>query len=176
MGWDGVVDERDIEYCCRMRQNGLWSNISQALLTDLSCDMNGDLLVDAADIGELVEAILGTRFGDVNLDGVVSAVDRGMVLASINDPKPCILTGTCGWGDGDMNCDGVVDALDLEALPASADFDGDGDVDLQDFLPIHDCLGGPDVPTSDECAAYDLDGDGDVDLGDLAMLQEAFSG
>ncbi len=112
IGWDGVVAVDDIDYCCAMAQTGDWSNIDQAVFTDLSCDMDGDLDVDQADIAELVQVILGTHFGDVDLDGDRDADDQAIVDASVSGPNPCIASATCGWADGDTNCDGVVDATD----------------------------------------------------------------
>ncbi|MDO8629747.1 MAG: hypothetical protein Q7R41_04580, partial [Phycisphaerales bacterium] len=71
VGWDGFVDDLDIDYCCRIAQLGSWSALNDAVFMDLSCDMNGDLEVNFADVTELVEVILGTLVGDVNLDGAV---------------------------------------------------------------------------------------------------------
>lgn len=54
------------------------------------------------------------------------------------------------------------------------DFDGDGDVDLDDYVFFAGCLAGPEVSVPGGCEATDLDGDGDSDLTDFAMLQVAF--
>lgn len=176
IGWDGFVDNKDIDYCCASARFGQWSNLDDAVLTDLSGDMDGDLDVDHDDLVELVEVILGTHFGDVDLDGAVSLADRRAVLRSINDPDACNLVGTCGWRDGDMNCDGFVDASDLQVVTVPGDFDLDGDIDLDDFAAMSGCMTGPDAAIDDECQVLDLDGDGDVDLGDLAHWLESFSG
>jgi len=56
------------------------------------------------------------------------------------------------------------------------DFDGDGDVDLDDYEVINDCLEGPEGPLPPECAPADLDGDQDVDLEDFAEFQRSFTG
>jgi beta-glucosidase len=44
--------------------------------------------------------------------------------------------------------------------------DGDGIIAQEDLYAFLDCLAGPGVPVSGECAAADLDDDGDVDLQD----------
>jgi hypothetical protein len=175
MGWDGSVDAKDIDYCCRMAAIGNWSNLDEAVLIDLSCDMNGDLKVDADDITELVEVILGTGVADVNLDGQVDPADRAIVLASINTPNPCNATHTCGWADGDTNCDGVVDSLDLAVFASRFDVDGDGDVDLGDFAGFPYCLTGPGQPMNAGCERLDFDQDGDVDMADFSLMQTSFT-
>ncbi len=125
VGWDGFVDDKDIDYCCRMAQIGSWSELNDAVYLDLSCDMNGDLNVNAADVTELVEVILGTQSGDVNLDGVVDGADAAIINASISGPNPCNTNGTCGWADGDTNCDGFVNSTDLGGfLPPALLLDG----------------------------------------------------
>ena len=57
---------------------------------------------------------------------------------------------------------------------STADFDRDGDVDVEDLLVMEDCLLGSDVPHdgSEACQQADLGIDGDVDLRDLAVLQQ----
>jgi hypothetical protein len=56
------------------------------------------------------------------------------------------------------------------------DCDGDGDVDVADFLNFESCLFGPDGGLGSGCDCFDLDVDGDVDLKDAAIFQQAFTG
>ena len=64
------------------------------------------------------------------------------------------------------------------------DFDGDGNVDLSDFVAFEDCLAGPAAvpsPTApvipQDCLdVFDLDPDADVDLQDFAEFQGMFIG
>lgn len=83
---------------------------------------------------DLQFAIKSLRIGiaqaaDVNLDGVVDALDLAIVEANQG-----MFTAT--FFDGDLNDDGAVDDLDLAffSAPAPGDFNGDGNVDGRDFL------------------------------------------
>ncbi|MCG3125226.1 MAG: hypothetical protein CHACPFDD_00042 [Phycisphaerae bacterium] len=119
-GWDGKVDADDIDYVCAQIEAGDlnsdgtadWADLDEAVQFDLSADMNGDLKVNAADLTELVVTILGTQFGDVNLDGAVNAADCAIATAN-NGLTPA------GWADGDVNCDGIVNAADRAIIAAN---------------------------------------------------------
>jgi len=52
------------------------------------------------------------------------------------------------------------------------DADGDGDIDLDDFLAFPPCMSGPDAPASAACAVFDFEPDGDVDLADYAVYAD----
>jgi hypothetical protein len=60
------------------------------------------------------------------------------------------------------------------------DIDGDGDVDVDDYLLWEACLAGPDQPNpgcpTEDFIRSDMEGDQDVDEGDFARFQEAFTG
>ncbi len=62
------------------------------------------------------------------------------------------------------------------------DQDGDGDVDLDDFVVFVACLAGPEVNTppltctEEQFDRADLDNDNDVDLGDYGGFQQRFTG
>ncbi len=61
-------------------------------------------------------------------------------------------------------------------LPA-ADFNTDGDVDLDDFQHFQSCYNGPNqAPARSGCGDADLDGDGDVDLTDYRDFQACYNG
>ncbi len=57
-----------------------------------------------------------------------------------------------------------------------ADFDGDEDVDLEDFGHLQHCLTGSGEPYHPNCDDADGDTDGDVDLEDLAAFQQCITG
>ncbi len=70
-------------------------------------------------------------------------------------------------------------AVAAQLVPAAkpADFDQDGDVDLEDFAAFQACFNGPNAPPAVGCSVpADLDGDGDVDLVDFSRFQACFNG
>lgn len=132
-----------------------WANLAEAVSFDLSADMTGDLIVDQADVTELVEVILGTTYADVNLDGVSGCADRDIAIANLG------LAG--GWAQGDVDGDGVVTQADLDLITRTlcpADWDGDcanGVPDIFAFLS--------DWFAQDPDA--DVDGDNSVGVPDI---------
>lgn len=70
-----------------------------------------------------------------------------------------------------------VDAAIIRAFPIAADYDVDGDVDLDDYGVHQLCAAGANVtPPTPDCAAWDLDGDLDVDQSDFGLFQVCYSG
>jgi len=174
---DNVINAADIDYIfaqfnVRGRTADLfkitdgqanWSDLNEAAYFDLSCDLTGDLIVDEADICEIL-SILGTSYGDVNLDGVVDAADDSIILANIG------MAG--GWAMGDMNGDGQITNDDLgytgscggsACPPCAADYDGNGGVDGGDLAAFF-----ADFEAGEGCA--DVDANGGVDGGDLGFF------
>ncbi|MCH7813387.1 MAG: hypothetical protein IID40_05135, partial [Planctomycetes bacterium] len=111
----------------------------------------------------------------------------GPVRSHTSKPVP-EANGGASAGQGGS---GLTDAADAEPVlgqalgrsgVASSDFDVDGDVDLDDYRILADCLNGPDVttPPSDcdpaDFANADLDVDLDVDLQDSAIFSQSFTG
>ncbi|MEM9295435.1 MAG: hypothetical protein AAGA57_06510 [Planctomycetota bacterium] len=72
-------------------------------------DLDGDLDNDAADLTYLVETVLGTNFGNANLDAVVDLLDFDALAQGFG------LSDT-GWAGGDFNGDQVVNLLDFDLL------------------------------------------------------------
>ncbi len=86
-----------------------------------------------------------------------------------------------GMPDGCDACPGTLPGLDVDAfgcpLSPRADFNRDGDVDLEDFAYVQLCLSGDGIEqTLSACQSADLDGDTDVDGADLALLRGCLSG
>ncbi|HRX85416.1 MAG TPA: multiheme c-type cytochrome [Phycisphaerae bacterium] len=77
----------------------------------------------------------------------------------------------------DCNANGTPDLCETGVI-VNGDFDGDGDVDLDDHAAFVTCMGGPGMPPAPgdaNCAttctlAFDHDADGDVDLADYQAL------
>ena len=100
---DGKVDAADID------------GVQAAVLagsSDPVYDLNGDGAVDSADADHLVESVIGTRYGDANLDLSVDGGDLSLVGAKWLDSG-------LGWADGNFNGDGGIDGGDLALLGAS---------------------------------------------------------
>ncbi len=190
VGADGVVDCHDITYV--FRNFGDFSDTFQAVsvveiedpmnpgqmlavprVIDLSADMNGDLVIDEEDARILVEDILKTEIGDVNLDGVRDGADLAIAQVNVG------MTGAT-YCDGDVNGDGVVDQADLDIIagvtPCPGDINNSGAVDGGDLLILLNEFGnGPNgngAPISTPGA--DLNGDGVVNGTDLLILLNGF--
>ena len=71
-------------------------------------DLNGDGLVSSADMDKLVCDILGTAYGDANLDGAVNFEDFA-ILAFYYDQD-------VGWRNGDFDGDGTNSMVDFSLL------------------------------------------------------------
>jgi hypothetical protein len=163
VGADNRVDGLDIDYVySQIRSVGVanpwtsvtgadWNAIGQAIQFDLSADMTGDLIINKQDVQEIL-SILGTRMGDVNLDGAVNSLDRTIIITNTGQTN-------LGWAGGDLNGDGVVNAADL-ALACGADYNGDGSVTVQD---IFDFLSGWFAGTS----AADFNGTAGITVQDI---------
>lgn len=78
---------------------------------DTPADLNGDSVVDEADIVHMVHDLLGTNFGDANLDGVFDSSDLVLVFRGGEYEDP--LSANSGWRAGDWNGDGEFDTSDL---------------------------------------------------------------
>ena len=87
----------------------LYAAIGTASATD-EMDLNGDSTVDSQDVTELVENRIGTRFGDIDLDGSVNLTDFNVMAATFDSQGQ---NAGNGWNRGN--------------------FDGDTDIDLTDF-------------------------------------------
>ncbi|MEM9882659.1 MAG: PEP-CTERM sorting domain-containing protein [Planctomycetota bacterium] len=144
-GDDGKVDADDIDYVYEqfkwdvdptvsalvdLSDGVQWGNINEVAgkvfadgnRVDLSADMTGDLSINQADVDDLVQGVLGTNYGDADLDGSVGNSDIGAVFGNFDTSAT-----NSGW--------------------ASGSFDGDGDVDNGDIGTVFGNFGAP-APTS----------------------------
>ncbi|UCG17762.1 MAG: hypothetical protein JSV19_06970 [Phycisphaerales bacterium] len=94
------------------------------------------------------------------------------------------LTGLHAWAINDGPTGEVTDYQDVFLLAyrtawfstlGDYDCDGDGDVTLDDYVCLDDCLTGPGGGLLTDCYNFDLDDDNDVDLADFAAFQRAFA-
>lgn len=141
---DGTVSGFDIDYVYRqflrnprVTDGALnWANLNEAAATgqfrpDLSADINGDLIINQADVDRIVFDILETSYGDVDLDGDCDKDDLSIANGNINLPG--------GWAQGDVNGDGTVTAADIAIISGCinvcpCDVNHDGMVTSQDFF------------------------------------------
>lgn len=94
---DEIVDARDIDR--------LYAAV-HAVDFQPSFDLSPDGQVDQADVQELVHGVLGTRFGDIDLDGDVDVTDFDVLVGNFARPSD-------SWSSGDFDGDGVVDFQDF---------------------------------------------------------------
>ena len=132
------------------------------MVVEFSCD-NGV----SWQVADVVEPTAGWEFHSFrlgDLPGVTS--DELRVRWSVADAGDPSLT------------EAAIDEFAVWAIrcgSSKGDFDGDGDVDLDDCAAFPECLVGPlETPGKQACAAFDYDNDGDVDLPDTAKLQRSF--
>ena len=99
---DGVVDAVDI--------NLLFVEM-RALDPDLTFDLTDDGLVNDDDRDEMIHEILGTTYGDANLNGVFNSGDFVIVFQAgkYEDGIPL----NTGWEEGDWDGDGSFDTSDM---------------------------------------------------------------
>ncbi len=142
-GSDGIVDAKDIDYTilqikkatgqssvqpvsgtsATLDVNGAYStlltratsNSKIDVRADLSADMNGDLMINKSDLDELVQNVLGTQYGDVNLDGKVDGGDLNLLLTNFNQSNT-------GWAQGNFLGTATVDGGDLNLLLTNFNF------------------------------------------------------
>ena len=94
---DGDLDDADIDLLGQALQNDL---------SDLRYDLNGDGAINLEDADVLINKLLGSEYGDVNLDLRVDHRDLRILRANMFQP-------VSGWSHGDLNFDGRVDGSDF---------------------------------------------------------------
>ncbi len=98
----GVVDAIDID---------LLSQQIESATPDVAFDLTSDGSVDAADRDFLVRDILGTNYGDSNLDGIFNSSD--MVAIFVVGEYEDGIDGNSTWAEGDWDGDSDFDSADL---------------------------------------------------------------
>ncbi len=101
---DDVIDATDIDL--------LYDEIN-AGTNAFYFDLNEDRVVDQLDQDLLVQDILGTEYGDADLDGVIGVLDLSLLASNYGS------TSNTSWAKGDFNGDGLIDVLDLSLLAAN---------------------------------------------------------
>ncbi|MCA9171379.1 MAG: hypothetical protein KDB23_27100, partial [Planctomycetales bacterium] len=96
------VDAADIVLLCQA---------IRASSSDAVFDLNDDDLVDHTDMDVMIENILGTSYGDANLDGIFNSRDLVAIFQAGQYEDDLI--GNSTWSEGDWNCDGEFTTSDL---------------------------------------------------------------
>ena len=99
---DGIVNGDDIDALSLAIRSGS---------DDLRFDIDGDERVSQSDLRRLVNDVLGTHFGDANLDGRFDSED--FVTVFIAGKYLDGVAGNTTWGEGDWNGDGSFDDADI---------------------------------------------------------------
>ncbi len=97
---DDVVDVIDVDMLAAAIRDGS---------TDLDFDLDGDGSVTDADMDELILNILGTAYGDLDLDGDVD-------LSDFHGLKTGFGSRNAGWADGDFDGNSIVALSDFKML------------------------------------------------------------
>ena len=157
---DGTVGANDIDL--------LYLNLTS---TESRYDLDDDGDADQGDVVELVSNILGTRFGDANLDMILNEEDFDVWNSHV-------FQDDVGWASGDFNGDRRVDGSDLNILLDNnvsvgirdCDLNNDFKCDVKDINLISDAgnlvVGVPVSPATEE---LDFNADGLVDTTDLDL-------
>ena len=104
---DDAIDAADID--------ALFAAAGSAEAVD---DLDGDDDADDADVDVLVADVLGTAYGDLNLDYLVNATDLAAMKAHFG--------GAGVWAEGEITGDGLIDATDLARMKSTFGFDASG--------------------------------------------------
>ncbi len=125
-------------------------------------NVNGDSSTDLSDYLDVYNYVRARDGTADDADGVVNG-------------KVAIPGFAVNFSVYDVDFDGVVGAADADRAYTRGDFDGDGDVDLDDWAGFALCWTGPLGGVAPECVLSDMDFDGDVDLADAQLFQSAFT-
>ena len=115
LGADGFIDDADRTYVAG--KFGDWSVLDQAAQMDLSCDMNGDYVVDNADL-TLLDGALGQYWlGDLDGNCTVNLNDLAALLSAYNScPGDPLYNPAANLTDDGNSC---IRLPDLAALLAN---------------------------------------------------------
>jgi hypothetical protein len=117
----------------------------------------------------------------VNIGMTSPGAYRGSVTAASFSPGAFPAGVTCYWRIDEVNASGItpgpVWSFTTQPARFAGDYDGDGDIDLEDFGHFQLCLSGSTIPQSDPaCLDARFDGDSDVDGDDFGVFQLCFNG
>ncbi|MHC4442850.1 MAG: phosphodiester glycosidase family protein [Planctomycetota bacterium] len=167
---NGVVKNNPSDGSERAVSNGMMMVVVQSKEESILLNTNDEIqTLSQADVrlGPGTNFFVTTSL-PASTQGVVVSHSLNGVLAKSTHWWKCEFGTTVGW----------VDEAELTlAVSRASDFNGDGDVDQEDFGHFQFCLSGTSVPqTTPNCLNARLDGDNDVDLDDFIIFQGCMSG
>jgi len=181
VGADGVINANDIDYVYQQFNNpafsgsASWSDLAKAANFDLSADMDGNLIINQADVDYVVLTALQTTYGDVNLDRKVNLLDFNIWAANYNTGS---LASPAGWAKGDVSGNGKVFDEDFHTLMANrscaADINNDQMVDDADFVAFASAYNDLICPTLPGLCMADLNDDGVVEDSDFVIFANGY--
>lgn len=182
VGADGVINAKDIDYVYQQFNNpafsgsAAWSDLTKAANFDLSADMDGNLIVNQADVDYVVQTALQTAYGDVNLDRKVNGADFAIWAANYNAGS---LASPAGWAKGDVSGDGKVFDEDFHTLMANrscaSDINEDTFTDDTDFVLFAAAYNDLICPALPGLCPADLNDDGFVDDTDFVIFANGYN-
>ncbi|MEM8944946.1 MAG: FG-GAP-like repeat-containing protein [Planctomycetota bacterium] len=116
--FSGAIDASDVDW---LRIAAIQPELFNAVFgigTISVADLTGDGLVNSGDVDFLIHDLLGTEYGDLNLDGSVDLADLSMWQAGLSSPS------VASYGSGDVDGDGAVGGADFLALQRVFGFAG----------------------------------------------------
>ena len=108
--FNGLIDAADVDW---LRVAAADPDLYRSLFgipAAAAADLTGEGDVDAADLDHLLHVLLGTEYGDLNLDGAIDQTDLALWQTGFG------LSPGAGYLGGDIDGDGVTDGGDFLAL------------------------------------------------------------
>ena len=114
---DRRIDAIDIDMLMGIIRDDDAAGVAAApLASEMSMyDLTGDRVVNRSDADYLIETVLETAYGDLDLDGFVGLRDVELVQSGLQ-------RSSSGWASGDTTGDGVVDRNDVARVTRNLGF------------------------------------------------------
>ncbi|MCA9197913.1 MAG: pre-peptidase C-terminal domain-containing protein, partial [Planctomycetales bacterium] len=124
---NGTVNINDLDLLCARLSIGSTAD---------RYDVNGDGAVNGSDVSYMLENVLQTVVGDVNLDGTFDSADLVKIFSAgeYEDSR----TDNSVWSTGDWNCDGDFDSSDLIVAFSAGSYNNDATRPISSQTSLND--------------------------------------